>query len=52
MVDLVGRKNTASRVLVLYCKDFQIIHIALPGVEECTKVAESIEKLSQIGEPV
>lgn len=48
-VDLVERKANNTRLLTLYCKDFQTINLLFPGAEDCAKVGASIENLSNIG---
>ncbi|CAH1776264.1 unnamed protein product [Owenia fusiformis] len=48
-VDTVEKKlsgNVGS--IILKCKDFQIIKLDIPSVEECLNIATSIEKLSNI----
>ncbi|KAK2146123.1 hypothetical protein LSH36_631g02047 [Paralvinella palmiformis] len=48
-VDTVEKKLTGpSGVLLLKCKDFQVIQLDIPAAEDCLKLAASIEQLSNI----
>lgn len=43
------RKSSNNRQLSLYCKNFRAINLFFPTPDECAKVGESIDKLSNIG---
>lgn len=49
-IEHVDRKlSGTSGVLTLYCKNFTFIKLKIPGNEEATNVAASIEALSTLG---
>lgn len=46
-VDIVERKfGQTGGTIVLKCKDFRVITLELPGLEQCTNIANSIETLA------
>lgn len=52
MVDSVEKKLYAdSGTVILKCKDFRVLQLDIPGVEECNNVASSIDRLSSLDDP-
>lgn len=50
-VDSLEKKFVGSTgQLTVKCKDFRIIRLDIHGMDECIKVAETIESLSSLGE--
>ncbi|XP_060114469.1 myotubularin-related protein 9-like isoform X2 [Heteronotia binoei] len=42
------RLANASGTITLKCKDLKILHLEIPGMEECLNIASSIEALSSV----
>jgi hypothetical protein len=40
----------SSGTLTLKCKDFSIMHLEIPSIEDCLNVASSIDQLSNVGQ--
>lgn len=52
MVDSVEKKlYSDSGSVILKCKDFRVLQLDIPGVEECNNVANSIDRLSSLDDP-
>lgn len=50
-IDVVERKfGITGGTVILKCKDFRVIQLDIPGLEQCTNIADSIEMLSSLGE--
>lgn len=48
-VDVVEKRlNTSGGAIVLKCKDFKILQLDIPGLDECNNIARSIEVLSNL----
>lgn len=48
-IDHVEKKlSGSSGMLTIRCKDFQVMHLEIPTVEECLNISASIEQLSNI----
>ncbi|XP_002742067.2 myotubularin-related protein 9 [Saccoglossus kowalevskii] len=48
-IDSIEKKFVGSiGYLTIKCKDFKIIHLDIPGMEECLNIASSIEVLSSL----
>ncbi|XP_015263575.1 PREDICTED: myotubularin-related protein 9-like [Gekko japonicus] len=48
-VDAVEKRlANASGTITLKCKDLKILHLEIPGMEECLNIASSIEALSSV----
>ncbi|XP_077193530.1 myotubularin-related protein 9-like isoform X2 [Paroedura picta] len=43
-----SRLANASGTITLKCKDLKILHLEIPGMEECLNIASSIEALSSV----
>ncbi|KFM70519.1 Myotubularin-related protein 9, partial [Stegodyphus mimosarum] len=52
MVDCIEKKlSFCTGTIVLKCKDFRILQLDIPGIEECNNVASSIEYLMSLENP-
>ncbi|XP_054856071.1 myotubularin-related protein 9-like isoform X2 [Eublepharis macularius] len=48
-VDAIEKRvANASGTITLKCKDLRILHLEIPGMEECLNIASSIEALSSV----
>lgn len=51
-IDTIEKKlNSNAGFLILKCKDFKILQLDIPGIDECNNIAYSIEVLSGIENP-
>ncbi|KAM8796026.1 myotubularin-related protein 9-like [Eudromia elegans] len=46
------RLSGSSGTITLRCKDLRVLHLDIPGMEECLNVASSIEALSSVDSPI
>ncbi|KAM7331006.1 LOW QUALITY PROTEIN: hypothetical protein ACRRTK_010195 [Alexandromys fortis] len=48
-IDAIGKRLVGSLgTIIIKCKDFRIIQLNIPGMEECLNIASSIEALSTL----
>lgn len=49
MIDSIEKKlNFSSGTVILKCKDFKILQLDIPSIDECNNVANSIEYLMSL----